>query len=63
MRVENCTIRVNKHSSATEVFISNNAGINTSFYLPPDADVDPTQPLEFIPAPPPPSEENKGENG
>jgi hypothetical protein len=63
MRIENCTIRVNKDASRTEVFVMNNAGVNTSFYLPPNTDVDPTQPLEFIPAPLPPPEENKGENG
>lgn len=53
MRIENCTLRVNKHSSATEVFITSESGINTVLYLPPDAKVDPLEPLEFVPAPAP----------
>jgi hypothetical protein len=61
MRIENCTIRVNKDAARTEVFISNQAGVNTVLYLPPGTEIDPMQPLEFIPAPVP--EENKGENG
>ena len=56
MKIENCTFRVNKHSAATEVFITNPKGVNTVIYLPPDAEVDPTKPLEFIPAPPPVTE-------
>lgn len=59
MRIENCTLRVNKHSSATEVFITAPKGINTALYLPPDTEVDPTKPLEFVPAPPAPTEEAK----
>jgi len=59
MRIENCTFRVNKHSSATEVFITGPKGVNTVLYLPPDAEVDPYKPLEFIPAPPLPTEEAK----
>lgn len=51
MKVENCTFRVNKHSAATEVFITSPQGVNTVLYLPPDADVAPTKPLEFLPAP------------
>lgn len=54
MRIENCTLRVNRHSSATEVFITNPQGVNTVLYLPPDAEIDPTKPLEFVPAPPQP---------
>lgn len=54
MKFENCTFRVNKHSSATEVFITNPEGVNTVLYLPPDAEVDLGKPLEFVPAPPPP---------
>lgn len=59
MRIENCTLRVNKSSSATEVFITSKSGVNTVLYLPPDANVDPTKPLEFIPTPPPPVEDAK----
>lgn len=61
MRIENCTLRVNKSSSATEVFITSKSGINTVLYLPPDVDVDPTKPLEFVPAAPPPVVETKTE--
>lgn len=61
MRIENCTFRVNKHSAATEVFISNDKGVNTVLYLPADTEVDVTTPLEFIPAPPPPAK--KAETG
>ena len=56
MRIENCTLRVNKSSSATEVFITSETGVNTVLYLPPDAQVNPAEPLEFVPAPPPPAE-------
>ena len=54
MKIENCTLRVNKSASATEVFITSQSGINTVLYLPPNTDIDPDQPLEFVPAPPPP---------
>lgn len=50
MRIENCTFRVNKHSAATEIFITNSTGVNTVLYLPPDANVDPAESLEFVPA-------------
>lgn len=58
MKIENCTIRVNKHSAATEVFVSTEAGVNTAFYLPPGIEVDPAEPIEFIPAPLPVAKEN-----
>jgi len=56
MRIKNCTLRVNNSALATDVFITSQSGINTVLYLPPNTDVDPTQPLVFIPAPPPVTE-------
>lgn len=63
MRIENCTIRVNSNSAATEVFVSNNSGVNTTFYLPPNTDIDPAQPIEFIPAPQPSPSSEQHESG
>ena len=51
MKFENCTIRVNKNNTATEVFITNTSGLNTAIYLPPDAKVEPNESLEFVPVP------------
>lgn len=51
MKIEGCTLRVNSHSSGVEVFIVNEEqGVNTVLHLPLGMNVDPNEPLEFVPA-------------